>query len=154
MRTPASATKADLSPMHAVRNPQGLLVVDDNLPAEAYVTQLHSHGMLLFRGHPSLSREGLLHFMRSRFPDAAPRPAADTAGRGSLNDDVLAYLDGRLVSAMGSIKDKNKSSRSRSARCSDFVSERSTAEWVMDKPAGGWTPLAALYTSANVPVQI
>jgi hypothetical protein len=81
------------------------MVVDDSLSSEELVARLHSHGMLLFRGHPSLSPEALVRFMRSRFPEAAPRPTDTAAAQDG--EDVLAYLDRRLVSSMGSVKDES-----------------------------------------------
>jgi hypothetical protein len=81
------------------------MVVDDSLSSEELVARLHSHGMLLFRGHPSLSPEALVRFMRSRFPEAAPRPKDAAAAQDG--EDVLAYLDRRLVSSMGSVKDES-----------------------------------------------
>eukprot|EP01043_Picozoa_sp_COSAG02_P053553 COSAG02_NODE_5928_length_3936_cov_9.495960_3_plen_372_part_00 len=116
--------------------PFGLLVVDDNLPAEEYVAQLHSYGMLLFRGHPSLSREQLVQFMRSRFPEAAPRPAppvSQDSAQDRADEDVLAYLDRRLVSAMGSIKDEDGN------YAIDYVPASEMGAPLQAGPATGWT---------------
>lgn len=83
--------------------PFGLMVTDDSLSSEAYVEQLHRHGMLLFRGLTGVEPEQVVEFLRSRFPEAAPRPQQR---EGDSAEGVLAYLDRRLVSSMGSIKDE------------------------------------------------
>ena len=90
--------------------------------------------MLLFRGHPSLSREGLVQFMRSRFPEAAPRPASSgSSAQDKSNEDVLAYLDRRLVSAMGSIKDEDGN------YAIDYVPASEVGAPLQAEPGAGWS---------------
>jgi hypothetical protein len=65
------------------------------------------------------SEAELVRFLRARFPEAAPRPKAEpvpssaarsdgcTTSARAQAADVLAYLDKRLVTSMGSVKDVN-----------------------------------------------
>ena len=99
--------------------PFGRLATDASLSSQACVDALHAHGMVLFKGNVDLQEKDLVGWLRQRFPEAAPRPPAagqkradseaSTLSAVELDEqaaDVLAYLDRRLVSSMGSVKNE------------------------------------------------